>query len=601
MCVFRVVANNFYFIKKLTKYSPSRPVVSLITLVLNTIDDLILNILFLPFIYSAIANNYSVKKVLFFCGIMICALTISTVFGVWRDNVYIPKSNLKISKGFQTKLFKKSKEIDLVCYDIPEFYNKYVWAMSDADTRAVSILNTITEWLNNLFVISSVVGLIFAFEPIMIIFALFPVFVSLLLNFLINKIQIKYDKEKNRLERQRKYAVRVVYLPNYAKELRLFNIFNVIIKIYDKAVDGLIRTVNKFGKKIAGLFAVQEISISIVCGVVALLYLSYQAIVKQSVDIGIIVALSNSIWQVSYRLNTVVNIFPKLHQHSMYIENYKKFISMEPEIKENHEGIEPLKGANDIELRNVSFRYDKNSDYILKNINMKIKPGEKIAIVGHNGAGKTTLIKLIMRLYLPDEGEIMLDGREAGEYKLSSYRNRFGIVFQDFQLYAASVSENVIMDECTYSEEECDKVNKALKSSGMYERIYNGNDNDNSPLRTSITKEFDKDGFVFSGGQAQKIAIARVFARDCGVVVLDEPSSALDPISEYEMHKNMLEAARNKTVILISHRLSTTKDADRIYYLENGMILEEGSHDELMSLGGKYAQMFNLQAEKYED
>ena len=161
-----------------------------------------------------------------------------------------------------------------------------------------------------------------------------------------------------------------------------------------------------------------------------------------------------------------------------------------------------------------------------------------------------------------------MDGKEAEEYRLESYRSRFGVIFQDYQMYAVSVAENVLMGE--YEEGEKGRVEEALKRSGLYERVEEEPDG----IETNVMKEYDEKGIIFSGGQAQKMAIARVFARECGIVVMDEPSSALDPVSEYEMHKHMLEASEDKTVVLISHRLSTTRDADRIYYMEHGEIVE---------------------------
>jgi ATP-binding cassette subfamily B protein len=300
-------------------------------------------------------------------------------------------------------------------------------------------------------------------------------------------------------------------------------------------------------------------------------------------------------WQISGRLELLVGFVNEMQKHSMYIENYKNFMAMESEIKQNETGKRAANKANSIKLKHVSFKYPNMEKYVLKDVNMEINSGEKVAIVGHNGAGKTTLIKLIMRLYLPQEGNIYLDGEKEEEYNLDSLRGRFGVIFQDFQLYAMTVGENVLMDEDCESEEKKTVIDAALKSSGLYDRIYKEKNN----INTSVLKEYDEEGLILSGGQAQKLAIARIFAKDCGVVIMDEPSSALDPISEHEMHKNMLEAAKDKTVILISHRLWTTKDVDRIYYFENGEIVEEGSHEELMQHNGQYAKMFHIQADKY--
>ncbi|MBQ4511201.1 MAG: ABC transporter ATP-binding protein, partial [Clostridia bacterium] len=226
---------------------------------------------------------------------------------------------------------------------------------------------------------------------------------------------------------------------------------------------------------------------------------------------------------------------------------------------------------------------------------MEIGKNEKIALVGHNGAGKSTLIKLLLRLYDPTEGKISLNGISLEDLKLKEYRDMFSVVFQDFKTISLPVAENVLMRPREEGDDE--KIIQALKNSGAYERIMelpNGID-------TMLTKEFDKDGAVLSVGQAQKVAIAHAFVKNAPFIILDEPSSALDPVAENEMYNNMMKAGEGKAMIFISHRLSSAVSADRIYMLEQGEIVESGTHAELMKLNGKYADMFRKQAKNYVD
>lgn len=243
---------------------------------------------------------------------------------------------------------------------------------------------------------------------------------------------------------------------------------------------------------------------------------------------------------------------------------------------------------------NVSFSYDGRNE-VLHDINMDIRGGEKVAIVGKNGAGKSTLVKLLLQLYRPQSGRIELDGISAEAYALGAYRERFGVAFQNTQLYAVSVAENVLMAE--YEERHKEKIIESLKSSGLYSRI----EKTEKGIETAVTKEFNGEGIEFSGGQAQKLALARVFARDCGVVILDEPSAALDPASEAEMYENMMTLALDKTVIMISHRLSACRNVDRIYVMEDGTVVESGTHRELLEKKGVYAAMWRLQASGYAE
>jgi ATP-binding cassette subfamily B protein len=273
------------------------------------------------------------------------------------------------------------------------------------------------------------------------------------------------------------------------------------------------------------------------------------------------------------------------------VEKIKAFLNFENKIKNNKLSEMP-ESPGILECKNVSFGYDKDN-FVLKNINLKIDAKEKIALVGYNGAGKTTLIKLLLRLYEPTEGIILLNGIDIKEYDINEYRNYIGVIFQDFQLFAAEIGENVVMNKVKDS--DGDNIINAIQISGFYDRyksLKNG-------LKTVLTNEFDNEGTDLSGGESQKLAVARAFYKNAGLVLLDEPSSALDPIAEYNLNMSMNHVAKEKTVIFISHRLSTTRRADRIYLLENGCIAEQGTHDELLSLNGQYNQMWNVQALKY--
>ena len=277
----------------------------------------------------------------------------------------------------------------------------------------------------------------------------------------------------------------------------------------------------------------------------------------------------------------------------MYVDKFRNFMEKESNIKVDADAEDFNERFHLLELKDVSFTYASKTEPALKNINITIRKNEKIALVGYNGAGKSTLIKTIMRLYEPQSGEVRINGKPATKYTVDSYRKLYGTVFQDFKLFSLSLAENVLMDEYDVSKE--DVVSHALSKANFTNKLRQMP----KGIMTNITREFDEEGAILSGGEMQKVAISRTFARDYDFIIMDEPSSALDPDSEYELNKLMMNSAYNKTVIFISHRLSTTRMADRIYMMENGEVIEEGSHDQLMQLNGKYAEMFNMQAEKY--
>ena len=278
-------------------------------------------------------------------------------------------------------------------------------------------------------------------------------------------------------------------------------------------------------------------------------------------------------------------------EHSLFLNDVRYFLDYEPKIKDGERML--IAEGGDIEMNNVFFRYEGASDDTLKDISLKIKKGEHIALVGQNGSGKTTLVKLLLRLYDPTYGEVLLNGENIKDYSLSSYREDFSCVFQDFKVFALPVKDNVTLRR--EREGDRDLVISSLKESGGYDKVMTLE----KGIDTTLTREFDDNGANLSIGEQQKISLARVFADDASCVILDEPSSALDPIAEHKMFENMMRAAKGRTVIFISHRLSSAVDADRIYLMEGGTITESGTHHELMQKKGKYLEMFKLQAQNY--
>lgn len=593
----KVIKNNIYLLKYLYKFSKSRIPITFVSTIFVLINDLILNVLFLPFIVSAVANNYPISKLFFYCGIMILTRIFIEIFNSWNNSIYIPISDSKIEFGFQNLLYNKLETIDLIKYDDPEFYNNSIWVCNDVNKRAIEVINTFFNWLGDLLMIGSIIAIIVTFEPIILVLTVLPSLISLIFNNRINNVIYEFNHINQLPDRKINYVNKLFTSSTTAKEFRLFpDIFHPLIKLYHQSLDNKKSYIKQYGKKIAFLISFVEIATVFCSHVLAMIYLAYKVILSNTINPGIVIALTNSIWQISGRIDSLLGLVNQMKKHSLYIDNYRKFITMESAIDSNDTGKIADTQANSIKFEHVSFQYPNSCDCILKDINMEVGKGKKIAIVGGNGSGKTTLIKLIMRLYLPQEGTIYFDNIPEEVYQLQSLRNRFGVIFQDFQLYAANVIENVILNHANGSDHERELVDETLKHTGLYDRIYQEKNN----IYTNVLKDFDKDGLILSGGQAQKLAIARIFAKDCGVVIMDEPSSALDPISEYEIHNNMMDAAKDKTVILISHRLSTTKNADKIFYLDNGQIVEEGSHDELMQMKGRYAEMFLLQSEKYK-
>lgn len=502
----------------------------------------------------------------------------------------------KLYKALKEEMYQKAAELDLSCYDDPKYYNDFVLAVAESEAsidRFLTLLGTIMQSFTVIvttgifFLTTSAMGILF-------------VFISFLLNFflakLINKVNYNVRMKLNPWERKRSYVNRVFYLNDFAKELRLHpQVGDMLEKEFDEANDEMITEQKKVSKKRTGLLFTQAyLASDFITDGLYVGYLIFQAAVLHTIDYSNAVVLFNRTGSLRSAMRGFAEIAPKANENSLYIDKIKAFLAYEPTIKHGI-GLKVPENVGEIELKNVSFHYPNQSKDILHNISIKVKPGEKIAIVGYNGAGKTTLIKLLMRLYDPSEGKILYHGKDIQNYDIDEYHKRIGVVFQDFQMYGATLFENVILDDIKDNSKEEEEVTKALIHSGFEECM------DKLPLglNTPITTEFDEKGVNLSGGEGQKVAIARAFFRQADILAMDEPSSALDPIAEYNLNTAMHEAAQNKTVFYISHRLSTTRDADRIVMIEQGRIIEEGTHAQLLAMGGKYATMWHVQAGKY--
>jgi ATP-binding cassette subfamily B protein len=533
-----------------------------------------------------------------FLVIMFIAWGISFIFSGIYQNLVSPKGTAKIEKKLKDMMYAKVKELDLECYDNPEYYNEFVLSISEAEKTILRTHQIVESFFSGLTMIITSGIFFLTADAYSFIFVLASFILTFFFSQKLNKVNFLNRVEKNPPERKRAYVHRVFYLNEYAKEVRLNpEIKNRLYKEFE-GTNGQIRDIEKkyAGKRSWLSFVTNYLTKDFISDVIYITYLVFRAAVKRTISYSSVIVFWNISGQLRHSLRTIATVFPQLSENSLYIEKIRGFLGYEQKITSSRNLPVPQTRGT-LELRNVSFGYTEKDGPILKNISLAIHPEEKVALVGYNGAGKTTLIKLIMRLYDPNEGQILYNGIDIRDYDVNGYRKHIGTIFQDFKIFAAAVGENVVLDEDEASVEKKHKpaVLQALDYSGFTERL------EKLPqgLATELTTEFEKEGVDLSGGESQKLAIARAFYKDARVVVLDEPSSALDPIAEYQLNKTMLQAAEGKSVVFISHRLSTTRHANHIYMMENGRIIEEGTHEELVGLKGKYAAMWKAQAGKY--
>ena len=508
------------------------------------------------------------------------------------------KCKPKLYRALKEEMFKKASKIDLYCYDDPAYYNDFVLSVSESENaidRFLDLLNMAVQALTTLFT----TGIFFlVLDPIGVVF----VFASFIFRFFVSKKLNKVNYE-NRLAtnpsiRKRDYVSRVFYLKDYAKELRLHpNAGKQLEEEFAQANDVIIKEHKKVAAKRVWFQFLKDYGVGdfLIDGLY-ISYLVYKAAVLHTVNYSDAVILFNRTGSLRGSMGKFADLGPKAHENSMFVDKIRSFLAYEPRLKDDVGDAVP-EGAGELKLEHVTFKYSESGRTVLDDISLTVKPGEHIAIVGYNGAGKTTLIKLLMRLYDPTSGSISYHDRKITEFCPREYHKRIGVVFQDFQMFGANLAENVVMDNMTKEEEtaRAPQITDALTAAGFGEKLARLPEG----LFTQVTTEFDKSGVDFSGGESQKVAISRAFYKKADILIMDEPSSALDPIAEYELNKAMESAAKGKTVFYISHRLSTTRDADRIIMLERGRIIEEGTHTELLARKGKYAEMWNAQAGKY--
>ena len=282
-----------------------------------------------------------------------------------------------------------------------------------------------------------------------------------------------------------------------------------------------------------------------------------------------------------------------LKEHARYIDDFLWVMDYVPTI-EKDEGKQITKFEN-IKIENIYFKYHESKNYVINNLSFNLNRGDKIAIVGHNGSGKTTLIKLILKFYQLQDGLMYINEINYNDINPFSLRKNIAVVFQDYQIYAVSIAENILMRKVKTKEDE-EIVYNALEKVGLLEKVKSLKDG----INTQMTREFDSTGEAFSGGERQRIVVARVFASNADLYILDEPTASLDPLAEERINKLILSTAKDKTIIIIAHRLSTVVDTDKIYLMKQGTFTEVGTHEELLELNGDYALMFNTQKQLYE-
>lgn len=601
----KVIKNNLYMLNIFFRAVPLYSVAyALLTVARSVLFNTVGNVLFIQYIVRsvevAIAHPEETQKTLTQLIVVTCVyyglvLLFNTVIEGSFNNSLTKNAEIKVNHVFTKMMFGKSVSIDLGCYDDQKYYNNLVVANKESNDRAWSTYRNFVNLVENLLVLLSLFYIISSLDFVVFVLAVVINVLSFLYQIKLNQMNGEIYNKTMPCQKEIDYANRMFFLKQNAKDIRMTNIGNVLFDKLTSSSKKLSDIHASYGAKKTMVCSGDNLIKKILGDFATLFYLAYMVLVKCAYSFDVMTALWNAYGTIKGNMNNFVHSVKEAHNNSIYIEKFIHFMEMKNSIVSD-KGLEGNAGTPiTIEFVDVSFSYD-GEHKILDGLNLKIKANEKVAIVGSNGAGKSTLVKLLLRLYDPDNGKILVNGMDIRDYDVEFYRkNLCSILVQNFQMFALTLYENVKMDLVDKKAEgaELDQALHMVGLGDVVERLPDQGDSDYS-------REFNGDGVVFSGGQKQKLALARVLFSDKRMVILDEPSSALDPEAESEFNELVFHMLPERTIVIISHRLSTTKMADRIILIQNGKVAEDGPHSELMKNNGTYANMFEAQSRRYQ-
>lgn len=498
----------------------------------------------------------------------------------------------KLTIHVQLMIMRHANSLDLSDFENAAYYDQLQQAQRESANRPVQMVSGVFGLVRAIITFATMVGLLIGLSPWIAVAALLspiPAFIS----------SSRYSwwgfQQMRRLSPTRRmmsYLTTVLTTDSFNKEIKLYSLGDHFIDRYDEMAQG-------YYEETRGLLIRRYLAgfgwgaLTIIASSATFLYVALQA-VRGIISLGQLTIFTQAAQQVQGSFQALLGGFQGIYEHGLYLSTLHDLLDRKPQIAAPENPV-PVRVPFEqgIEFRNVSFTYPGRFEPALDDVSFKIGLGETVALVGKNGAGKSTIVKLLGRLYDPQEGQILIDGVDVRDYDPSELRKQFGMMFQDFAMYQLPVMENIGVGNVELVDDRVAIESAATRGGAtvLIEGLPDGYD-------TTLGKWFE-DGHQLSGGEWQRIALSRAFMRDAQILILDEPTSALDAEAEHDLFARIKQLAEGRMAIFISHRFSTTRRADRILVLEHARLIEEGTHAELMLLGGRYAELFNLQAESY--
>lgn len=533
------------------------------------------------------------QRIPYFIGLVGIAMSANFILNVLQNilKTWVAIKDNDLMNGFDLMIGEKVMSLDFEMVEDPEILDLKERALFPVHNQGVfqSVIEQAMTLVSQVITMIGLIAILTTLNPLLIIFLFVMAVITTLINKKTQKVMYDFYQLLIPVNRKFGYYAKVTTDFSYGKDIRLYEMDKLLIDRIAEYNETSLSVFTKLYVVLGRYLGYNELVLQLQM-VLVYVYMAYKVVTK-SIGFGDFTMYASAATQFGQCLSIVGSTYMEMSQMCRYLESYLEFDALKS-TRSNGKRTLDSSLTPTIEFRGVSFKYPKSDAYALKDVNITIKAGEKLSIVGLNGAGKTTFIKLLTRLYEPTEGGIYLNGINILEYDLKSYLELMSVVFQDFKLLAFSVKENIVFDE----EVDDDSVISILKEAGFEQdlnKLPKG-------IHTPIYKTFEEDGIEFSGGQSQKIAIARAIYKDSPLVILDEPTSALDPIAEYEIYRRFNELVGEKTTIYISHRLSSCLFCDQIAVFKDGRMVEYGTHQDLIHQNdGLYQEMYQAQAQYY--
>lgn len=547
------------------------------------------------FLIDELMGNKKTETLVLILGGFFLLSAIVNYLSAYFYGAYYPKVVVTRFK-FINMMQEKCMNMDFRHTENPETLNN----MESAE-RAIGSSNTGVEGIyHKLFGLFGAgisflgyVAIVAVLNPLVLLYLIFNVLVTYFLTLKVKTFEHSKKDEISDKNRKAEYIYKTMYDFSYGKDIRIYKLGDWLSKKFQQFKDDGVAIQRKIKYKYFKVGAVEVILLLLREGIIYG-YLIYR-VVRGNMTIGDFTMYFATISGFAMWMQKVMADLAFIRSQNLYLNDFRDFLEIDDEKEKPNPVAIPECGAYEIEFRNVSFKYPHSDRYIYKNLSFTIKPGQRLAIVGVNGAGKTTFVKLLTRLYDPTEGEILINGINIKEFNKKEYNKLFSVVFQEIRMFAFSVAENVALTTKDNLDEE--RVIKAIEKAGMGDKVRSLK----KGIHTTLLKFLDEEGIELSGGENQKLALARAIYKDGHIIVLDEPTAALDAIAEYNIYKGFNDLVGDKTAIYISHRLASTHFCDVIAFFEDGQIKEYGTHEELLAKNGKYAEMFNIQAHYYQE